>query len=540
MGLNMADGLQGMLKDGHKHFEGLDEAVAKNIEAVNALSAITRTSLGPTGMNKLVINHLEKITVTSDTATIVSELEIMHPAAKVLVLAAQMQEQEVGDGTNLCVTFGGEMLRMSTDLLRMGLHTSEVIEGYKKAAEKAFDILENQLCLHSLTDIKDEAQLTQCVSAVLAAKQYGYEDVLAPFVAKACLTVMGSKRPSINPESVRVCQIMGGSIHQSEVMRGIVVGRNVEGSVTEVHDAKIAVFSCGIETSGTEAKGTVLIKDASELMNYNKGEEQLMEDSIKAIAESGVKVIVAGGSISEMALHFIERYGMMILKIMSKFELRRVCRATRSVALVRLGPPTPEEIGSCESVIVKEIGGGKVILFNQAAESCSVATIILRASTQNVLQDLERAIDDGVNCVKSACSDPRFCPGAGASEIELARQLAVYADTCPGLEQYSIKKFAECFEAIPRAMAENSGKQVEEVISKLYAAHAAGNISVGLDIENDSGISDAMEAGIYDSYAVKESALRLAIDAALTVLSVDQIIMSKPAGGPKIPGQGGR
>jgi len=536
MGLNMAEGLQGMLKEGHKHFEGIDEAVAKNIEAVNQLSAITRTSLGPTGMNKLVINHLEKITVTSDTAAIVTELEIMHPAAKVLVLAAQMQEQEVGDGTNLAVTFGGEMMHQSAELLRMGLHTSEVIEGYKKAAEKALDILEKQLCLYTLPDIHDEAALTRCVKSVLAAKQYGYEDILAPFVAKACLTVMGSKRPSINTESVRVCKIMGGNVHQSEVLRGIVVERNVEGTVTEIEDAKIAVFSCGIETSGTEAKGTVLIKDANELMNYNKGEEQLMEDSIKAISEAGVKVIVAGGSISEMALHFIERYGMMVLKILSKFELRRVCRATRSVALVRLGPPTPEEIGSCESVKVREIGGKHVILFNQKAESCSVATIVLRASTNNVLNDLERAIDDGVNCVKTTCSDPRFVPGAGATEIELARQLAVYADTCPGLEQYSIKKFAECFETVPRAMAENSGKHVEEVISKLYAAHASGNISVGLDLENESGISDALEAGILDSYAVKESALRLSIDAALTVLSVDQIIMSKPAGGPKLPG----
>jgi T-complex protein 1 subunit theta len=537
MGLNMADGLQGMLKDGHKHFEGIDEAVAKNIEAIHQLSAITRTSLGPTGMNKLVINHLEKITVTSDTAAIVTELEVMHPAAKVLVLAAQMQEQEVGDGTNLAVTFGGEMMHQSTDLLRMGLHTSEVIEGYKKAAQKAFEILENQLCLYTLPDVKNEAELTRCISSVLAAKQYGYENILAPFVAKACLTVMGSKRPNINTESVRVTKIMGGSIHQSEVIRGIVVERNVEGTVTEAKGAKIAVFSCGIETSGTEAKGTVLIKTAGELMNYNKGEEQLMEDSIKAISEAGVKVIVAGGSISEMALHFIERYGMMVLKIMSKFELRRVCRATKSVALVRLGPPTPEEIGSCESVVCREIGGRKVIIFNQEAESCNVATIVLRASTENVLSDLERAIDDGVNCVKSTCLDPRFCPGAGATEIELARQLAIYADTCPGLEQYAIKKFAECFETIPRAMAENSGQHVEEVISKLYAAHGAGNISVGLDLENDSGISDALEAGILDNYAVKESALRLSIDAAMTVLSVDQIIMSKPAGGPKLPGR---
>ena len=269
-------------------------------------------------------------------------------------------------------------------------------------------------------------------------------------------------------------------------MRGIVVQRDVEGTVSDVTGAKIAIFSCGIETSGTEAKGTVLINNATELMNYNKGEEQLMEDSIKAIAEAGVKVIVAGGSISEMALHFIERYDMMILKIMSKFELRRVCRATRSVALVRLGPPTPEEMGSCERVFVKEIGGRKAIVFNQAEETCNVATIVLRASTENVLNDLERAIDDGVNCIKTICLDPRFCPGGGATEIELARQLAIYADTCPGLEQYSIKKFAGCFETIPRAMAANSGKHVEEVISKLYAAHASGSISVGLDLENES------------------------------------------------------
>jgi len=534
MGLNMAAGLQGMLKDGHKHIDGVDQAVVKNLEAATQLSKICCSSMGPNGMNKLVINHLDKILVTSDAATILQEMEVMHPAAKMLVMGASMQEREVGDGTNFVVTFAGELLHKAENLLRMGLHTSEIVAGYKQAYDKASSILDSMSC-YRVEDIHDKTQVQFAIKSVIMSKHYGYEDMLSNFVADACLQVLPPKGkvPKINVDNVRVCKMKGGSIHDSIVIKGMVVTRDTMGAVKLVENAKVAVFGCGIEASATEAKATVLIKDATELKNYNKSEEAMMEDAIRGIAESGAKVLIAGGSISEMAMHFIQRYKMMAIKIMSKFELRRICRAVGAKAIVRLGAPTPDEMGACDKVYVKEIGDRKVTIFEQDKEESRVSTIILRASTENLLNDLERAIDDGVNTVKVMCKEPRFLPGAGATEIELARQLHTLGEEAPGLEQYSIKAFSQALEVVPRILAENSGQAATEVISSLYAAHAAGDTKHGVEIEAPGGVKDKAADGILDNLATRKGAMDLAVDAAITVLRVDCIIMSKAAGGPK-------
>lgn len=547
MSLNAAAGLQGMLKSGHKHFDGVDDATAKNLEAGKQLADISRTSLGPNGMNKLVINHLERVFVTSDTATIVEELEVVHPAAKMLVMAAKMQEQELGDGTNLVVSIAGELLLKSASLFRMGLHSAEIVTGYKKAYDKCIELLED-MSMFQVTDPRDRDQLEYAIKTTLAAKQYGYEDVLSSLVAEACEIVMPtSKSASINVDNIRVSKIMGGNIHQSEVVKGMVVQRNAEGSVKRAEKAKVVVFATGIEVEGTEAKSTVLMKNADDLLNYSKGEEEKLEEEIRSIAESGAKVVIAGGSVSEMALHFLNKYKLMVIKIQSKWELRRLTRAVGATALVRLGAPTPDEMGFCDNVSVKEIGGRKVTIFRQDEEDSRLATILLRASTDNVLNDLERAVDSGVNCAKAVLRDPRFVAGAGATELELARQIQKFAEKTPGLDQYAIRKFGEALEVVPRTLAENAGMNATDVVSNLYSAHAKGSEHAGVDIEANKLISPeagdsfgakdvASEKGVVDHLVTKKSALRLGVDAAITVLRVDQIIMSKAAGGPKPPG----
>jgi len=533
MALNQAAGLSGMLKAGHTHYT---DSVLKNVEAANELSRMVATSLGPNGMNKLVVNHLEKIFVTSDCATIVRELEIEHPAAKILQMAAERQHEECGDATNLTVSFAGELLKLTEDLLRQGLHTSEVIAGYQSASSKLTELLQTLTC-KQITDPREEDQLVQVISPVLQAKQYGIHEILAPLVAKACLLVMGgasdTKAPSVQPESIRVVKILGSNVQQSQLVRGYVAQRPVSSDIQDIpEDAKIVVFGCGVEASSTEAKGTVLMKNAEDLKSYNKTEEAKMEEIIKGIADSGVNVIVSGGTVSEMALHFINRYNLLCIKVSSKWELRRLCQAVRATALVRLGPPTPDEMGHANSVKQQEIGGRAVTVFTGSGDA-RLATIVLRASTSSLLQDIERAIDDGVHAVQQACRDGRLIPGAGATEAHLSVKIKQFADTCPGLDQYSIRAFAKALEFVPRTLAENAGLDAPRVVADLTAAHAAGENDMGVDItgESERGITNCGE--VVDLLVTKESAFRLAIDAALTVLKVDQIIMSKQAGGPK-------
>jgi T-complex protein 1 subunit theta len=515
------------------YFITQQEAILKNVEACKGLAAITRTSLGPNGMNKLVVNHLEKLFITSDAATIVQELEVVHPAAKMLARAALMQVQEVGDGGNFVVTFAGELLSCAESMLRIGVHPSEIVEGYKKASERAYNELES-ICCYTLKDARIEADLTKALLPVLASKQFGNEAFLAKLVAQACLSVMppAPKAPSISVDNVRVAKLIGGTLSDSTLVKGVVVQRDVEGSIRKVEKAKIAVFGCSIEASSSETKGTVVIHNADELKAYNKGEEKMMEDAIKAVADSGAKVVVAGGGISEIAMHFIEKYSMMAIKVVSKFELRRLCKAVNATAMVRVGAPAPGELGYADIVEVQELSSRNVTVFKQHDDDSAVTTIVLRGATMNLLDDIERAVDDAVNVAKVLCKDGRMLPGAGAAEIELAHKLNRFAETTPGLEQYAIAKYGEALEAFPRTLAENSGQAERDVITALYAAHAAGKSTVGVDIEGNQTL-DAAASGILDSFAVKLSALRLASEAAITVLRVDQIIMSKQAGGPK-------
>ncbi|NXK46374.1 TCPQ protein, partial [Chauna torquata] len=520
------------------HYSGLEEAVYRNIQACKELAQTTRTAYGPNGMNKMVINHLEKLFVTNEAATILRELEVQHPAAKMLVMASHMQEQEVGDGTNFVLVFAGVLLELAEDLLRMGLSVSEasyiVIEGYEKACKKALEILLDLVCC-SVKNLRDVEEVASLLHTSVMSRQYGNESFLSKLIAQACVSILPDSG-HFNVDNIRVCKIVGAGISASSVLHGMVFKKETEGDVTSVKDAKIAVYSCPFDGMITETKGTVLIKNAEELMNFSKGEENLMDLQVKAIADSGANVVVTGGKVADMALHYANKYNLMLVRLNSKWDLRRLCKTVGATALPRLTPPTLEEMGHCDSVYLSEVGDTQVVVFKHEKEDGAISTILIRGSTDNLMDDIERAVDDGVNTFKVLTRDKRLVPGGGATEIELAKQITSYGETCPGLDQYAIKKFAEAFEAIPRALAENSGVKANEVISKLYAVHQEGNKTVGFDIEAEAAaVKDMLEAGILDTYLGKSWGIKLATNAAVTVLRVDQIIMAKPAGGPKPP-----
>ncbi|KAK3135903.1 hypothetical protein QOZ80_5BG0425010 [Eleusine coracana subsp. coracana] len=526
-------GIQSMLKEGHRLLSGLEEAVLKNIDACRELSAILRTSYGPNGMNKMVINHLDKLFVTNDAATIVNELEVQHPAAKLLVLAGRAQQEEIGDGANLTVSFAGELLEKAEELIRMGLHPSEIIMGYNKAINKAIEVLEDLVEKGSENmDVRNKEEVVLRMRSAVASKQFGQEDILCPLIADACIQVCPKNPVNFNVDNVRVAKLLGGGLHNSSVVRGMVLKNDAVGSIKRVEKAKVAVFAGGVDTSATETKGTVLIHSAEQLENYAKTEEAKVEELIKAVANSGAKVIVSGGAVGDMALHFCERYKLMVLKISSKFELRRFCRTTGAVAILKLSRPNADELGYADSVSVEEIGGVRVTVVKNEEGGNSVATVVLRGSTHSILDDLERAVDDGVNTYKSMCRDSRIIPGAAATEIELARRIKEFSLKETGLDQYAIAKFAESFEMVPRTLAENAGLTAMEIISSLYAEHASGNTKVGIDLE-EGACKDVSTLKIWDLYVTKYFALKYSADAVCTVLRVDQIIMAKPAGGPR-------
>ncbi|EPZ35981.1 T-complex protein 1, theta subunit domain-containing protein [Rozella allomycis CSF55] len=521
----------------------------------------------------MIINHLEKLFVTNDAATILKELEVFHPAAKLLVMASQQQESEMGDGTNFVVAVAGELLGKAEEMLRMGLPLAEIIEGYELAVKEAEEMAE-RFVVDQVSDMKDKKQLMKIIKGVISAKQYGNEDFLGDIVADACLSVMPKNEKYFNVDNVRVVKILGGSHFDTKMVKGMVFHREPEGIVTRAEKAKVAIFTCAIdigrtETKGTvlikdakeiaekakvaiftcaidigrtETKGTVLIKDAKEMLSYSKGEESRLENEIKGLADAGIKVLVTGSAVSDLALHFINRYGMMVLKILSKFELRRLCRVTGATVLARVGVPMAEEIGFCDVVETVEIGSDRCTVFRQEGESSKTVSIVVRGGTVNYLDDIERSIDDAVNNVKSIAQFgealqiiPRtlvenagFYPTAEIANLSLL----AHGEKIPGLKQYSVIKFGEALQIIPRTLVENAGFDSTAEIANLFALHEQGSATLGFNVE-EGGQIDAAEEKIFDSLAIKLNALRLATDAALNVLRVDQIIMSKPAGGPK-------
>ncbi|KAJ4343617.1 T-complex protein 1 subunit theta [Ascochyta clinopodiicola] len=534
----------GLFKQGYQNYDAEDGAVIRNIDACRTIAQTVQTSLGPYGRNKIVINHLQKMILTSDAATILRELEVVHPAAKLLVMASQQQEAEMGDATNLVIVLAGELLKKAEELIRMGLKTSDIVLGYEKAQNAAQQTLEELVC-DKVEDIRSQAELAKAIRTVVAAKQSGSEDFLADLVAEAVLAVLPKNPVNFNVDNVRVVKIMGGALEQSKVVKGMVFARSPEGNVTKATKAKVGVFSCPIDISQTETKGTVLLHNAKEMLDFTTGEEQQVEQAIKELHDSGMRVVVAGSTIGELAQHYLNRYNMLTIKILSKFELRRLCRVVGATPLARLGAPMPDEMGSIDVVETLEIGGDRVTVFRQENEQTRTATLVLRGATQNHLDDVERAIDDGVNVVKAITRDARLVPGAGATEMQLIERIKTIADKTPGLAQYSIRKFAEAFEVIPRTLAESAGLDATEILARLYVAHAAqkgrkdDEWTIGVDIENDdnTGTLDAKEEGILDLWVSKSWAIKLASEAARTVLSVDQIIVARQAGGPKMPGK---
>ena len=442
-----------------------------------------QTSLGPYGRNKIVINHLQKMILTSDAATILRELDVVHPAAKLLVMASQQQESEMGDATNLVIVLAGELLKKAEDLLRMGLKTADIVTGYERAQKIALDTLE-ELEIDKVEDLRAGDELAKAIRTVIASKQNGSEEFLAGLVADAVLSVLPKNPANFNVDNVRVVKIMGGSLEQSCVVKGMVFPKEPNGSVKKARKAKVAAFNCPIDTSQTETKGTVLLHNAKEMLEFTKGEEERLEASIKELHDVGLRVIIAGSTVGELAMHYLNRYGILVIKILSKFEMRRICRVVGATPLARLGAPMPDEMGSIDVVETQEIGGDRVTVFRQEDDATRTATLVLRGATQNHLDDVERAVDDGVNVIKAITKDPRLVPGAGATEIELVERIQAVGDKTQGLAQYSIKKFGEAFEVVPRTLAESAGLDATEVLSRLYAAHQKEDgWSTGVDIE---------------------------------------------------------
>lgn len=547
-------GLPALLKEGSRHYQGPEEAVYRNIDAAKKLAEIVKTCYGPTAMSKLVNNFINKRFLTSDVATIVSELEVTHPAAKVIVLAAQMQASEFGDGTNFVILFAAELLHDAAQLMTSGIHLSAVVQGYDLALQKALDLLEGQVS-YRLPQITNRQELVKLCLPVISTKLKKLDIAFAELLVDSCLSIMPENPLEFNTDNIRVTKVIGGSLNQSFLVNGMVLHREPKSACREKKNCKVCVLANALESSNTEGTATVLINSPEQLMNFSKSEEAEMESIIKGFHDAGVGALIVGGHINPLALHYLDKYDIFAVGTPSKFDIKRFCRTLRVPALQRMSPPMAEEIGLAEFIGVQEYGSEIYTVVR--GKDTKVSTVVLRGPTRTILEEVERAIDDVVSLVKACTKDPRFVTGASAFEAELAQSILSYASSLSGLEQYAVEKFGNALQSFCKVLAENAGQNAMEAVAQIQSAHKAGKKDYGVDITKMTGtlIRDATKEipasslddasaytdltfPVYDHYMTKRWGLRLAVDAALTILKVDQIIMSKPAGGPKFPDRG--
>jgi len=529
---NMRKGIPKLFKDGYKQFTGVEEAVLNNTDAVKQFAEILRTSFGPNGMNKIVINHIGTVYVTSDAATIVQELQVEHPAANVVVQAAGMQEKEIGDGSNFVVVFAGELMKKAEEMIGMGLHPSDIVAGYDKAVRKALEYI-STMSIQKDYDLRSVDDLAQACRTSIASKFFGLEDFLSKKVAEACIIAMPENPVDFQVDNVRFCSVLGSNIHDTYVVNGMVTGYKSKTSTKHVEDCKVLCLATNVGLREMDATQNVLFENATDLLNFAKSEETVVENAIKRIHDIGVRFLILNTKATDLEYHYLNKYKIYTIIIVSKFERRRMCRMTGARMCVTKDFRA-EDLGFIKSVKEVEIGGWQMSKLSQNEGESTVSTIVVRGASEQIMSDVKRACIDGINTIRAMCRESDFVPGAGATEIELARLIQDYGSKVSGLDQYAVKAYGEALEVVPRTLAANSGMDFEDTIAKLYAAHSEGKVNVGVDVINKSTL-DAVEHNILDLLVTKKFAMRLATNCALTILRVDHIIMSKPAGGPKKP-----
>ena len=525
-------GLNSLLKSGYRTFKGKNQTFFKNAEAIEDMASMTRTSLGKNGHYKYIINMHDKLFLTKDTNVMANELEINHPAVNVLVDALKAQSQEQGDGTNFVVTFGGELMKYASKLVTEGLEIAAISEGFEKAYNKTMELLDKAET-YKVSDVTNLEDATKFIKPVIGSKLvHGQEEFLAPLVAQACINVVPKEKEKFDVDNVRVAKILGGNLMKSEVIKGMLVVRKTEGSVISCEKCNVGVYNCEFTTKGAETNDQVVFKTADELLNYTKSEEEHMEKIIKEIVDSGVKCVITGGAISNLAIHYLDKYGVMAFRTMSKFELRRIARSIGATLLVKLGAPTKEEMGYADEIKLTEVSSQKCILIRRDSENNKISTVVLRGTTNDMLDNLERVVNCGVNAYRAVCKSPVFVAGAGAIDMYLSQKIVEYSREVKSLDQYAIEAFGEAFEVIPRTIMENSGINVNEKLSTLRAKNSR-NPNMGINIKTGD-IEDAFQLGVLDHLETKRWSIKHAYNSIRTIIKIDQIIVAKPAGGPNL------
>ncbi|MGB7969123.1 MAG: thermosome subunit alpha [Methanobacterium sp.] len=508
------------------------EAQRMNIMAGKALAESIRTTLGPKGMDKMLVDGLGDIVVTNDGVTILKEMDIEHPAAKMLVEVAKTQEDEVGDGTTTAVIIAGELLKKAEDLLEMEIHPTVISMGYRKAAIKAQEILDE-------ISIKASDRKTLQSIAMTAMTGKGTEKArkpLAELIVKAVQMV--EEDGIVEKDHININRIQGATVEESQIVNGVVIdkGRLDPSMPKIVEDARIALLKFPIEVKSLETDAKINLTDPSQMNAFIEQEEKMIREMVDKVIASGANVLFCQKGIDDLAQHYLTRAGILAVKRVRKSDIERLEKATGARVATNLDDLNTEDLGIAGQVYEKKIFD-EVLLFIEDCIDPKAVSIILRGSTKHVAEEVERAVDDAIGVVAATVEDGQVVAGGGAPEIAIAKGLKEYADTISGREQLAIGAFAAALEVVPKTLAENAGLDSIDALVDLRSAHEKSPY-MGLNVFTGD-VTDMKEAGVIEPKRVKKQAIQSAAEAAEMILRIDDVIASTRTSAPDMGGMEG-
>ncbi len=526
-----------ILKEGSKRETGKD-AMKANIDAAKGIASAVRTSLGPRGMDKMLVDSLGDIVITNDGVTILKEMDVEHPAAKMMVEVSKTQDQMVGDGTTTAVVIAGALLQEAEGLINQNVHPTVIAEGYRMAAEKAKEILDSVA-----TDVKmsDEEKIVKMAETSLSSKSAsGSKKELAKISYDTIKAVAEKKDKGfrVDLDNVQIVKKQGGEIEDTQLISGIIVDKEKvhPGMPDIVKDAKIAVMNAALEIKKPEFDTNIRIDDPTMIQKFLSEEEKLLKEMVNKIKETGATVLITQKGIDDLAQHYLSKDGIYAVRRVKKSDIEKLAKATGASIASSVDELSASDLGKAKSVEQVKIGDD-YLTFVTGCENPKAVSLLIRGGTEHVVDEIERSMVDAIHVVAAVIEDGKFVSGGGASAIEIAVKMRDYATKVGGRQQLAIEKFANAMEEIPRALAENAGINAIDILINLRKAHAEGKSKFGLNLYSGE-IEDMTKAGVIEPIRVGRQAIDAATEAAVMILRIDDVIATKGSGGGAPPAGG--
>ncbi|MBI4170515.1 MAG: TCP-1/cpn60 chaperonin family protein [Candidatus Aenigmarchaeota archaeon] len=529
-----------ILPEGTLRSTGKD-AQARNIAAAKAVAETVRTTLGPKGMDKMLVDSIGDVTITNDGATILDEMEIEHPAAKMMVEVAKTQEDEVGDGTTTAVVITGELLKKAEGLIEQDVHPTVIIRGYRLAKNRALELLEKQAEAVTVNDfdVLEKIALTAMTGKSGESAKEGLAKLAVEAVKTVCTVENG--KAVVYKDNIKIEKKQGGSLDDTELIRGIIIDKEVVHSnmPKKIKDAKIALIDVALEVKETETNAEIRITSPDQLQAFIEQESKMLKDMVSKVAASGCNVLFCQKGIDDLAQHYLAKNGILAARRVKKSDMEKLAKATGAKIATSLDELAKEDLGYAGLVEEMKVGGEDMI-FVRECKNPKAVSIFVRGGTEHVVDEAKRAMDDAVLGVAAALEVGKVVTGGGSIEIEIARKLREYAESVGGKEQLAINAFAEAVEIIPRTLAESTGKDPIDILVDLRNKHEKGNSYFGVDVIHGT-TSDMKVNGVIEPLKIKTQAIKSASEAAEMILRIDDVIQSKGGGAGKgmPPGMGG-